>query len=105
MWDELDAHHYKLWSEARAKHRQETQEVAAYRRESLSTSHKARIALLEEQLEQAGNENIQRMRRSQIAAAEADFKRRTQELDSAMERADIIFKPVAYGMIFNIGDH
>ncbi len=85
-------------------HRQETQEVAAYRRESLSTSHKARIALLEEQLEQAGNENIQRMRRSQIAAAEADFKRRTQELDSAMERADIIFQPVAYGMIFNIGD-
>ena len=103
VWDELDAHHYKLWSEARAKHRQETQELAAYRRESLSTSHQARIALLEEQLEQAGNENIQRMRRSQIAAAEADFKRRTQELDSAMERADVIAEPVAYG-ILNIGD-
>ena len=41
----LDAHHYKLWSEARAKHRQETQELAAYRRESLSTSHQARIAV------------------------------------------------------------
>ena len=103
VWDELDAHHYKLWSEARAKHRQETQELAAYRRESLSTSHQARIALLEEQLEQADNENIQRMRRSQIAAAEADFKRRTQELDSAMERADVIAEPVAYG-ILNIGD-
>ena len=103
VWDELDAHHYKLWSEARAKHRQETQELAAYRRESLSTSHKARIALLEEQLEQATDENIQRMRQSQIAAAEADYKRRTQELDSAMERADVIAEPVAYG-ILNIGD-
>ena len=103
VWDELDAHHYKLWSEARAKHRQETQELAAYRRESLSTSHKARIALLEEQLEQATDENIQRMRQSQIAVAEADFKRRTQELDSAMERADVIAEPVAYG-ILNIGD-
>ena len=103
VWDELDAHHYKLWSEARAKHRQETQELAAYRRESLSTSHKARIALLEEQLEQATDENIQRMRQSQIEAAEADFKRRTQELDSAMERADVIAEPVAYG-ILNIGD-
>ena len=103
VWDKLDAHHYKLWSEARAKHRQETQEVAAYRRESLSTSHQARIALLEEQLEQATDENIQRMRQSQIAAAEADFKRRTQELDSAMERADVIAEPVAYG-ILNIGD-
>ena len=103
VWDALDAHHYKLWSEARAKHRQENQELAAYRRESLSTSHKARIALLEEQLEQATDENIQRMRQSQIAAAEADFKRRTQELDSAMERADVIAEPVAYG-ILNIGD-
>ncbi len=102
VWDELDAQHHQLWSEALSKHRRETQELAAYRRESLSTSHQARIALLEEQLEQASNENIQRMRQSQIAAAEADYKRRTQELDSAMEKADIIAEPVAYGVL-NIG--
>ena len=99
VWDELDAHHYKLWSEARAKHRQETQELAAYRRESLSTSHKARIALLEEQLEQAGDEKIRRMRQSQIDSAEADYARRIKELDSAMEKADIIFEAVAYGVL------
>ena len=103
VWDKLDAHHYKLWSEARAKHRQETQELAAYRRESLSTSHQARIALLEEQLEQASDEKIRRMRRSQIDSAEADYARRIKELDSAMEKADIIAEPVAYG-ILNIGD-
>ena len=39
------------------------------------------------------------MRQSQIAAAEADYQRRTQELDSAMERADIIAEPVAYGVL------
>ncbi len=102
MWDELDDHHYKLWSEARAKHRRETQELAAYRRESLSTSHRARIALLEEQLEQADNEKIRRMRLSQIDRAQADYARRIQELDSAMEKADILAEPVAYG-ILNIG--
>ena len=99
VWDELDVQHYKLWIDARTKHRQRTQELAEYRRESLSTSHRARIALLEEQLKQATNDKIQKMRQSQIAAAEADYARRIQELDIAMERADVIASPVAYGTI------
>ena len=53
------------------------------------------MAQLEEQLERAGDERLQRMRRSQIAAAEADYARRIEELESAMERVDIIAEPVA----------
>ncbi len=100
LWNELDAQHYNLWSDARAKHRQRTQELAEFRRESLSTSHRARIALLEEQLRQASNEKIQKMRQSQIAAAEADYARRIQALDIAMEKAEITAKPVAYGVVY-----
>ena len=92
--DALDVQHYKLWSEARARHQQHTQELVVYRKESLSTSHRARLALLQDQLKQAGNENIQRMRRSQIETVEADYERRIQELDRAMERADILAEPV-----------
>jgi ATP-dependent helicase HepA len=99
VWDELDAKHYSLWNDARSRHRQKTQELAEYRRESLSTSHRARITLLEEQLSHANNEKIEKMRRSQIANAEADYARRIQELDIALERADIVASPVAYGMI------
>ena len=97
--DELDTQHHELWSEAREKHQQRTQELAAYRRESLSTSHRARIALLEEQLKQASDEKLQRMRRSQIEAAEADYTRRIQDLDGAMERADVVAELVAYGTL------
>jgi hypothetical protein len=99
VWDKLDAQHYKLWSEARTKHQQRTRELAEYRRESLSTSHRARMALLDEQLKQANNEKIQKMRQSQISAAEADYVRHIQDLDIAMERADVIAEPVAYGII------
>jgi SNF2 family DNA or RNA helicase len=98
-WDELDAQHYKLWSEAREKHRQRTKELAEYRRESLSTSHRARMALLDEQLTQATNEKIQKMRQSQIGTAEADYARHIQELDIAIERADVTAEAVAYGVI------
>ena len=69
-----------------------------YWSESRSTSHRARIALLEEQLEQADNEKIRRTRLSQIDRAQADYARRIQELDTAMEKADILAEPVAYGV-------
>ena len=99
VWDELDAQHHALWSEARAQHQQRTRELVAYRRESLSTSHRARLALLQEQLNQTSDEKLQRMRRSQMDAAQADYERRVQELDRAMKRADIIAEPVAYGTL------
>jgi len=98
-WDALDGQHYKLWSDARVKHRQRTQELVEYRRESLTTSHRARIALLEEQLKQAGNDKIRKMRQSQISTAEADYTRHIQDLDIAMERAEITAESVAYGII------
>jgi hypothetical protein len=98
-WDELDVQHYKLWSETRDKHRQRTRELAEYRRESLSISHRARMAMLDEQLTQATNEKIQKMRQSQIGTAEADYARHIQELDIAIERADVTAEAVAYGVI------
>ena len=99
LWNGLDSRHHKLWSDARTVHQQRTQELARYRRESLATSHKARISLLNEQLNQATNDKIQKMRQSQIDAAEVDYARHSQELDIAMERADITAKTVADGII------
>ena len=98
-WDGLDNRHYQLWNEAREKHRQNTRELAEYRRESLSTSHQARIKLLEYQRAQVDDPNIQRMRGYQIANAEADYKRRIKELDAAMKKADITTELVAYGIL------
>ncbi len=98
-WDELNVQHYKLWSETLTKHQQHTQELAKYRRESLLKSHAARIALLEEQLKQSNDEKIQKMRKSQMAAAEADYSRHINDLDIAIKNADIKAEPVAYGIL------
>lgn len=104
VWDDLDAQHYTLWNAAKTKHRQRTQELAEYRRESLASSHRARIALLAEQLQQVTNEKIQKMRQSQIDIANEDYARRIQELDIALEKADIIAGAVAYGVITISGE-
>ena len=95
----LDAEHYRRWSAARSDHRRRTIELVRFRRESLSTSHLARMALLNEQLRQTDDAKIRRMRQSQIAAAEADYARRANELDSALDTADIVWAPVAYGTL------
>ena len=99
MRDALETLHQQLWAEEREKHRQRTRALASYRRESLSTSHQARVALLQEQLQQATSENIRRMKQYQIANAEADYNRRIRELDEAMAKADITAQPVAYGIL------
>ena len=99
MRDELETLHQRLWAEEREKHRQRTNALAAYRRESLTTSHHARVELLQEQLRQATSENIQRMKQYQIANAEADYNRHIRELGDAMARAEITAKPVAYGIL------
>jgi ATP-dependent helicase HepA len=99
VWDSLDKHHHTLWSKTREQHKQETMELAQYRRESLEVSHKARITLLNEQLEQAEHEKLRRMRQSQLASAESDFARRSQELAIAIERADVTAQPMAFGIL------
>ena len=98
-FDSLDTEHYRLWSEARRNHQDRTRQIVEYRRESLKTSHAARLALLREQLNQASDEKIHRMRQSQIASAEADYARRMQELDEATSRADITAQVVGFGVL------
>lgn len=97
--DKLEEKHYSLWNKAREQHQRKTRELAAYRRESLSTSHRARMRILEERIRQAGDDKIRRMRQSQIDSAKADYDRRNKEIDEAMNKADIIAEAVAYGTL------
>ncbi|RKU15383.1 helicase [Candidatus Poribacteria bacterium] len=97
--DALEKTHQHLWAEARDKHRERTQALANYRRENLSTSHQKRVMLLEDRIAQATDPNIQRMRQSELVKAEADYRRRLQEFDEAMAKADITAEPVAYGIL------
>ena len=99
IFDKLDAAHYERWAKARSTHKEQNQRIADYRRESLTTSHRARVAMLEDRLLQATNEKIHRMRQSQLSNAEADYQRRLAELEEAVKRADLNAEPVAYGVV------
>ena len=101
----LERMHHLLWTEAREEHRGQIRSIVEYRRENLLTSHQKRIALLEEKIKRVPDPNIQRMRRQEIANAEADYNRRVQELEKGTEKADITAELVAYGILTVEGEN
>jgi hypothetical protein len=97
--DKLEAEHYRLWCDARSKHRDETRKRGAFRLASLESSYKARRSLLEDQFVKATEDRIRRMHKAQIDRAEADHARRVQEVSRALEVTDVQAQPVAIGII------
>jgi len=100
----LEQAHYQLWLDARAAHIEQVTQTANSRLASLKTSQSARLAMLEEQRDQANDPRIRRMREAQIEAAKRDFDRRAEELWNAPRRADILAEAVAFGVLVVHGE-
>ena len=98
-WDHLESHHYELWREEKQKHIDRTKELAEYKKQSLRTSHQAVVASITDKMEQVSDVKILRMYRSQLASLESAYARNVQDLDIAVEKADIVTTPVMYGII------
>ena len=99
MLEALDSWHHELWLARRAAHIADAAEIARFRRDSLNASHRARMAVLEEQLSLASEERIRRMRTAQIARAVADHNEALATLARDEARADILARRVAAGVI------
>ena len=89
----------QLWTEARDKHQERTQALARYRKETLSKSHQRRVDILKGKIAEATDSNIERMRKNELANAQADYQRRIQEFNEALAKADITTEAVAYGVL------
>jgi ATP-dependent helicase HepA len=98
-FDALDGWHHEMWSERLGRHVRETADIARFRRDSLAASHSARMGTLREQLTQSREGRIQRMRQGQIARAEAEHGLALGELQQSEERADILARRVAAGVL------
>ncbi|WP_297778779.1 helicase-related protein, partial [uncultured Roseovarius sp.] len=98
-FDDLDSLHHAKWMAAQADHIAQNQELAEYRVQSLTVSHRARVRALEEQLAKATNEKIRVMKQSELSRANADFDRRVTELREAGNTGDVRTTPVLFGTV------
>lgn len=99
VYDALDAEHYRLWTSEREEHVTYTQRLGSYRLESLRASHQARLSLIHDQLGKASDEKIKRMRTAQANNADAEYQSRVADLKRLSEAADIVFRPIAFGVL------
>ena len=95
----LDAVHHGMWADAKDVHMRRNAEMCAYRRESLTTSHCARIRVIEDQIDAASNEKIRTMKTAQLRNAESDYENMLKELDNAALASDILARPIVFGVI------
>ena len=98
-WDDVDSLHHAIWERELRAHQERTRELIRYREGSLTTSHRARMAFINQQLFSASNEKIRRMRDGELRNAEADYQRHMDELRKAESKANIYFDPLAYGVL------
>jgi hypothetical protein len=97
--DRLEAIHYRIWMSSRSEHIETVTRSAEIRLTSLKSSHQARVALLEEQCDQATDARIRRMKLGQIEAANRDFERRRCELEVVAGQAEIVAEVVVHGVL------
>lgn len=97
--DGLDRAHHDLWSQAKETYGQETREICAYKKESLRTSHQARLNVLKGQLDRAADEKIHRMKLAQIANVKREYESQLQLLERAEATVDIHTRPVVFGVV------
>jgi ERCC4-related helicase len=98
-WDHLEKQSHYLWKTAREKHLALIKEITGFLRESLETSHKARILSLKDKIAKVTEEKVLRMHNASLTKSETDFQRRVTELDEATQKADITTNIVLYGIL------
>jgi len=95
----LEERHYRLWLRSRAEHVESAVRSAEMRLASLTVSHSARVALLEEQRDQISDAGIRRMKEGQIGAANRDYERRKSELERVAGAAEIVSEVAVLGVL------
>jgi len=104
VWDALEVNHLKLWDVAKKEHKRGAEESCNYKVESLTNSFNSRVRLLQQQIADAYDKNILRMRRAELENVKTKYKARVAELQQEAEKADIHIRLLVNGVLFVEGD-
>lgn len=88
-WDTVELLHTQEWSKAKQKYLSDVSNTTMYKLESLENTHRNRVRSLEQQLNDAVEDRIKRMKTSEIETVKADFEMRTKTIRENQKRSDI----------------
>jgi len=97
MWKVLESKHMKLWEEAKAKYREDAQNLCNYKIESLTQSFHQRMKIAETRA-------IEKIREGEISNLTAVYEAKTARLKDIAEKADIHISLLVKGLIIIKGE-
>lgn len=103
-WSNIENHHVSMWLEAREKHKSEIKALEAYKLESITNTFRNRIRSLEQQIKDAYDENIKRMRQSELDTVREKYSRKITEIKEIADKADVLTTLLVNGVITIMGD-
>lgn len=103
-WSGLEAMHLLLWNEWKADYLKDAESTCRYKTESLNHSFNVRERILLQQIAGANDENILRMRRSELENVRAKHIAGINELQNAVTKADIHIRLLVNGILIVEGE-
>ena len=98
-WSDLEGLQVVQWMDARTKHKQDVTTTITFKMESLANNHRNRIRSLEQQIQDAFDDSIRRMRMSELETVQENYSRKVIEIQSLAAKADIYTTLLVNGVI------
>ena len=98
-WEELNKRHQAKWLLEKEQFIEKSKKVIDFKRQSLSTNFRNQKLALESIIRNSSDENIVRMKKAQLENANIIYNRKIEELDESVNKIDITFKPIVYGVL------
>ena len=98
-WSALEDKHVQLWLAEREKYKRDVNTTVTFKLESLANTHRNRIRSLEQQVRDAFDGSIRRMRQSELETAQEQYERRVSIIKETSNRADIYATLLVNGVI------
>ena len=98
-WSALEDKHVQLWLAEREKYKRDVNTTVTFKLECLANTHRNRIRSLEQQVRDAFDESIRRMRQSELETAQEQYECRVSIIKETSDRADIYATLLVNGVI------
>ncbi|MGN0650268.1 MAG: DEAD/DEAH box helicase [Oscillospiraceae bacterium] len=103
-WSSLEGKQITLWTNARSLHKQDMDVIINSKIEILTNIHRNSVRSLEQQIIDASDESIRRMKKGELEGVKETFDKKISDIKAAASRADIFTTLLANGVIVVKGE-
>lgn len=98
-WTHIEKIHVDRWLKAREEHKKDIKTTTTFKLESLANTHRNRIRTLEQQISDAMDDNIRRMRQSELETVQEKYEQKVRRIKETADRAEIYTTLLVNGVI------